>query len=500
MPMRLNDVNGDASEVVFGFKATSSSTRPVHLAQVIFSNVLGSTYQSEDVFKFVEKPSNTPSSELDEKYHKMFESSHELTHEQLDNIRYRIRKVLDNDNALYASTPYRSAMTSMSDWFISYRTIGVSPSNFIYAVIERSNSDIQDKLSDQLQDHHDPISLLFRPLAKNGETENVIISPWQEPELGDAFDDGKMANEFATGFNTLSLHLKDANGDYDLNYARDLRRVIKFSGFLFYVYMANRHNEIRDGGRNEEPVPLVFNYTGNTGNPVADASLESFRVVGSQIQLATRLGVEHVLDRDGYKSYDEDTVFREIENQNFLELNRNKQDKIDQDYKKFEQVFRASRDPRRDTTFDQLVDAVSNVIHDFSNRFDTYTPHSTAQTYGWRSGLLKPRGNRANKRRFRPDPEMLEPILLSVIEPGESTSLQELSEELRSRYGIIVGGTEQDRNHLAEWDIRLGASASQSDPLNNQNYNGFKNAVSDLGYAEEYADGVTIISVPEAKI
>jgi hypothetical protein len=95
---------------------------------------------------------------------------------------------------------------------------------------------------------------------------------------------------------------------------------------------------------------------------------------------------------------------------------------------------------------------------------------------------------------------MLEPILLSVIEPGTSMSLQDLSEELRERYGIIVGGTEQDRSHLAEWDIRLGASASESDPLNNQNYEGFKEAVSSLGYAEEYADGVTIVSVPEEEI
>jgi len=62
-------------------------------------------------------------------------------------------------------------------------------------------------------------------------------------------------------------------------------------------------------------------------------------------------------------------------------LNRNKENKIEQDYEKFEQVFRASRDPENDTTFHRLVDAVSNVIHDFSNRFDTYTPQSTAQTF-----------------------------------------------------------------------------------------------------------------------
>jgi len=61
----------------------------------------------------------------------------------------------------------------------------------------------------------------------------------------------------------------------------------------------------------------VLNYTGNRNNPVADASLESFRVVGSEIQLATRLGVKHVLDLQGYKDYSEEDVLRELENHNF---------------------------------------------------------------------------------------------------------------------------------------------------------------------------------------
>jgi len=59
MPMRLNDVNSDASEAAFGFKATSASLKPVHLSQVVFSNVLGSTHQSQDLFKFVENPENS---------------------------------------------------------------------------------------------------------------------------------------------------------------------------------------------------------------------------------------------------------------------------------------------------------------------------------------------------------------------------------------------------------------------------------------------------------
>jgi hypothetical protein len=34
----------------------------------------------------------------------------------------------------------------------------------------------------------------------------------------------------------------------------------------------------------------------------------------------------------------------------------------------------------------------------------------------------------------------------------------------------------------------------ESDPLSNRNYEGFKQAVVDLGFAQEYADGVTIVS------
>ncbi|QZA89539.1 hypothetical protein K0C01_05255 [Salinarchaeum sp. IM2453] len=497
--MKLNDINSEASEAAFGFKATSSSLKPVHLAQVVFSNVLESTYEADDLFNFVEKPGNAPSSELAEKYHDLFESSRNLSDEQMDNLRLKMRKVLDNDNALYASTPTYTAMTGMSDWFIHNRTVGRTPSRFIHTVIKNSSSDIGQKLTDQLRDHHDAVSLLFRPLVIDGERDNITVSPWKEPALGDAFEDQKITNEFVDGFGTLSKHLKDSNGEHDLNFARDLRRTIKFAGFMIYVYMANRHNEIREDKSKDEPVPLVLNYTGNSDNPVADVSLESFRIVGSEIQLATRLGVRHVLDRKGYRDYSKDEILREIENNNFLELNRRRTEKIRQDHEKFEQVFRASRDPEKDSTFHRLVDAVSNVIHDFSNRFDTYTPQSTAQTLAWRAGLLKPRGNRANKRRFRPDPEMLEPIILSVVGPGQEISLQELSNELRERYGIIVGGTEQDRAHLAQWDVRLGASAAESDPLNNQNYDGFRRTVSDLGYADEYADGVTIISTPEGE-
>lgn len=490
MSMKLNDVNGDASVAAFGFRATSASLKPVHLAQVMFSHTLETVRSPEDLFAFAEKPSRTPSSELGQNLKDLFESSQGLTDGQMDNLRHSMRQVLANDNALYASQR-GSAPTCTSDWFIIDAAAGVTAGRFLYTLLNRASGGVEDRLEEQLRDHHDAISLLFRPLAKDADESAATMKPWTEPELGPAFEDGLIATDFVDGYATLSQHLKSNNGSSGLNYPRDLRRVVKYACVAFYLYMANRHQELRDAENDRDRLPIVLNYTGDTENPVADASLDCARTAHSEVQRATRLGVKEILDREGYRSYSEDEIYEGLENREFLEVNRNSEEKRNEDYETFEAIF--SADPAGDT-FEKLVNAVSDAIHHSSSRFNTYTPQSTAQTFGWRSGLLKPRGNRANKRRFRPDPEILESILLSVIEPEESMALGELCDELRTRYGIIIGGTENDREHLAAWDIHLGASGTESDPLNNRNYEGFKQAVVDLGFAQEYADGVTIVS------
>ncbi len=491
MDLAFNDINGEASTAAFGFKATSASLKPVHLAQVMFSHTLETVHSPDDLFTFAEKPSRTPSSDLEPHLKELFESSRGLTDEKLDNLRQKMRTVLANDDALYASQ-LGSAPTCTSDWFIINPSVGVTAGRFLYTLLNRAGEDIEQKLEEQLRDHHDAISLLFRPLVKDADESATTMKPWDEPVLGDAFADGCIAPEFVKGYTILSKHLK-SNGGTDLNYPRDLRRVVKFGSVAFYLYMVNRYDELQNRAQRDGRLPIVLNYTGGTDNPVADASLDCARTAHSEVQRATRLGVEAVLDRDGYKDYSEQDIYDQLDAHEFLDLNRKSEEKIEEDYETFQAIFEA--DPAPDT-FDRLVNAVSDAIHHSSSRFKTYTPQSTAQTFAWRAGILKPRGNRANKRRYRPDPEILEAILLSVIDPGDSMSLAELCEVLRTRYGIIVGGTENDRAHLEAWDIHIGASAAESDPLNNRNYEGFKQAVVDLGFAQEYADGVTIVTSP----
>jgi hypothetical protein len=202
-----------------------------------------------------------------------------------------------------------------------------------------------------------------------------------------------------------------------------------------------------------------------------------------------------MLDKRGYRDeseYSEADIFQKIEDREFLELNRQSDSKLEDDYETFRYLFEG--DPAEET-FERLVNTVTDAIH--QSRYKTYTPVDTIQTFGWRTGLIKPRGNRANERRFSPDPSVLEAIILSLVDKSEQIAIQELCERLRTRYGIIVGGTDSDRDHLDQWDISVGASAIESDPLSNRNYEAFKQAVIDLGFAREYADGVTIVSVAQ---
>ncbi len=486
MAIKLNDVNGEASELTYGFKATSRSLKPVHLAQVLFNYSLGYVHSPDLLFEFLDKPAKTPSSELSDEVIDRIEFTHQVgdEHNELDHLRKTVRKVLANDNALYASQK-GSAPTSTSDWFVTSPMAGKSIGGYLYAVIKKSDSDLNELLRAQLQDHHDSVSVLFRPLAHDTERSDATATPWAEPELKDAFGDDKISNDLAEGYATLSQHLKDVNGG-GINYPRDLRRVIKLSCVATYLYMANRHNEIADDSK-ELKVPIVLNYTGNRENPVADASLECTTNVRSEVQKTSLIGVRGALQN--YKALDEEEILTRIENKELLDLDRKKNSKLEKDYQVFEDMFTA--DPA-DSAFEKLTNTVSDAIH--QGRYKTYTPVDTIQTFGWRSGILKPRGNRANERRFRPDPEVLEAIILSVIDPGKKYPLWEVCETLRERYGVIVGGTENDRDHLKEWGITVGASQTERDPLSNRNYDQFKRAVINLGYAREYADGVTIVS------
>jgi hypothetical protein len=489
----LKELTGDAGSNVFGFKANSRSLRPIHFTHPLFNHCLDYAYKyDKDLRDFWDKPSKTSAAELSDEYTDLFEGRSQINNEKIDRVRRFMRLVLDNDDVLYNSTTH-NAPTCSSDWLVTKVTDAVTLGRFLYTLVKRADDDLVQKITVQLQDHHDGISLLMRPLINKGAErgDGVKVTEWTGPQMSgaDPFGDEKIATSLVDGFSRLNAHVQDPKSTSG-SYPHDLERIIRFSSFAFYLYLINRNYELRDETGHEYRIPVLLDYT-EENSAINEASIQNVNLAHSEVENATRLGIREKLSNIGWPGLDEDEVDRRFENQELIGLNRDSPDKRQKEYETLVSMYEV--EPSTET-FEKLVNVMSDAVHD--STFNTYPPRNTAQTFGWRMGLLKPRGNRANRRWLQPDPKVLESIVISSIQPGPDhrMTLPDFCDRLRTEYGIIVGGTAEDRGQLNDWGIKIGSDPDTSDPLND-NYRAFEEMLVDLGYATKYADGVTLVEV-----
>ena len=113
-----------------------------------------------------------------------------------------------------------------------------------------------------------------------------------------------------------------------------------------------------------------------------------------------------------------------------------------------------------------------------------------------RQGLVGPKGNRANIKRYLINSFTLETITLSVISADDledGIDLKDLSDKLVRDYCILIGA-DSDR----EYSILEEANIAQSTPGDLRgdlsiNAQKLANTYISLGLGKRYADGVTLI-------
>jgi hypothetical protein len=321
---------------------------------------------------------------------------------------------------------------------------------------------------------------MFRPFTMDAEKDEITPSTLSDPVLEPLMNEDYISDNLQEGYRTLGKHLEDSRDKKSL---KQLRLIVKFSSFSIYSYIINRNNEIRDDG--EDPfVPILFNYA--ESDVIEEASVNTRGKAFSEVVNGTRKGIRYELDRIGAKALSEDDV-KDIVESDKLETGRSGEkhgDAKDVFWKSFESEDSGS-------TFDNLVNTIDNVNH--VSLFKTYTPRNTVQTFGKNSGLLKPRGNAAKNRYYQPDVEIIEALVKSLVEPEETVPINEFLNLMIDNYGILVGGTDREKDILRDWNISMGNTNKRSTPLR-RNFEAFKQVLVDLGYATEYADDVTMVS------
>lgn len=116
-------------------------------------------------------------------------------------------------------------------------------------------------------------------------------------------------------------------------------------------------------------------------------------------------------------------------------------------------------------------------------------PEDFAAGIGRMIGLVFPRVAGRGDKYFRPAPEFLDALVVSLLAPGEDVTMDEFWRRAGERFGVVSGalGT-RDQRLLAAWGVR------QATPTNLEaNARGLLAELIRMGHAREYADDVAMI-------
>jgi hypothetical protein len=103
-----------------------------------------------------------------------------------------------------------------------------------------------------------------------------------------------------------------------------------------------------------------------------------------------------------------------------------------------------------------------------------------------RMGIAQPRSGTQNKH-FEYQPDTLRAIILSLIEPEDILTLEELSKQLKDIWGSVFGGQADDHRFL----ISNGYQGVDEDDLKH-NSEGFIKLATDLGLSRKPSDGLVL--------
>lgn len=122
-------------------------------------------------------------------------------------------------------------------------------------------------------------------------------------------------------------------------------------------------------------------------------------------------------------------------------------------------------------------------------------PIDCLKRLGTSSGILYPPDQMHPNKRFALSQDILEMVLRSTVMPGEIISGSEIRKRLWDRFGIIVGGSSFELEHIQESGILLQVDEDSLE----QNFVAFAELLEAMDFAEVMADGILQIRLGGAE-
>lgn len=134
-------------------------------------------------------------------------------------------------------------------------------------------------------------------------------------------------------------------------------------------------------------------------------------------------------------------------------------------------------------TYDQMEPTIAKDLEDHFRDFSV------------RIGWAQPRSGTPQKY-FRPQPDTMRILLMSVLDAGEICTIDEVAQRLESRWGLVFGLLPSDHAVLR----RHGYSPLDEDADLRSNREVFKNLATNLGLAWEPSDGLVLFSLSKDRL
>jgi hypothetical protein len=480
MTIAIEEAREWIEEQFIGFSPNTNNVKPVHIANGMFRAVLGGTVNTRSLHRFVfsrtDKGRIPRGHELEKVYSTLINEhrldSDEVSEANIARLRELLKKVVAADDAVFTD-----GMESYSAGFVGFVSkdrIGQDGGELISEWLRRNKSPLRNCISDSLKSEGDTITLLSAPLL-----DTSLDKSWL-PRFD--FDRVRFLNKpipsepasswegLVEAANTLCQHLS-----VHPNKLFRLRLSVLFASYVLVRHLASLEVCYVPRTRNAV-LPFLLDFSPEGTSPVARASAMTYTLVCQSIARFYAWGFGKYLQKLGY-NYER---LRRDDVPVYKKGQVKKGEKIGDELKEiWKLALRDAKDSK------QLYTICGQALYDMLALQSNVSPIGYLRQLGHRSGLLYPPVNTRPTKRFMLQQDMLETLVRGAVRPGEVIDMPTLQERFWTRYGLIVGGRQEDEEKL----LKFGIYQADSNSLD-ENRKRFADSLSRLGFADLLADGV----------
>ena len=471
-----------------GFNPTSTSTKPLYVANSLFRACTGIECKLEDVHEWVvseRRVKAKPSQDILDSYKDIIYASGDDIVDDIKEIRFFLEKLFNPDTTVFPSYP-NSVLNIPSKWLVrSYVKAEANIGDYLYKIL---NASIEGKKSpairvieDALLNDDDDYTRTIKPIIVRKAEEDRIT----RNDLNN--DEHELTSDELTirrGFDCLAENCIIYNSEHGGNSLLTLRRMVTYAMFAAFYHLININRASYSGVQ----IPLLLD---------AGTQMGSIEIASEACFISCKKAVEDYATNYVYDWLKEAKVIVNPDSKNSCLKYISSEMVLDK--KVEDKGARAvicqhieSNCQSGDAPLLATAKALQFAIYTYL--YPNTTPSDFCYYLGIKSGFVGPGGN--GYKRLLVNRFFFETVVLSVISSNDLNSgieFASLGQELRNSYNIIVGtDTDVDYSVLDDFGIAKTTPENLRGELSS-NAREIANMLVSMGLAKQYADGVTLV-------